>query len=239
MKKKGYNRKVPASRNKEGDFVKLTNKQLAVYYWLISKAYWNSENNEDHYYLYNDDICYAQVAKELGIGSVNTIKSAFAKLEQYGRICILQNKIIIPHAELYTYLHIDLIKYLLAYSQVLGAELLLFYSILKRLYELNLKNNTQTTFYIKYFVVLLGHNPNDDNEYRKIHAYLAFLEGINLIKTTQIQKQNQGGMYTEYILRGIEQDLPINLYIEVEGEKKVNVPKELIDKQRDVVDFKI
>ena len=58
----------------------------------------------------------------------------------------MPNMICIPHKEYYTYLGIDLIRFLLAWSSELGAEILMFYSILKRFYELNKKNNTKNFF---------------------------------------------------------------------------------------------
>jgi hypothetical protein len=232
-----YRRKVPAARDKEPGFVKLTNKQLAVYYWFISKAYWNSERKDKYYFIYKSDICYAQIGRELGIKRPETIKRAMDKLEQYGRICITDDIVYIPHAELYTYLHIDLIKYLLAYSNILGAEIFLFYSVLKRVFELDKKNNEKTNFCVKLFVKLLGHNENDDNEYKKLKLYIAFLEDSGLIKTSRTIKVNKGGKYTEYTLWSIEKDLPLNLYIEENGEKIVNIDMEKLREYRKNIDF--
>ena len=61
IKKQDYHRKVPAAKQGEDEFTKFTNKQLAVLYWLISKAYWNKERREKHYFVYRNTISYAQI----------------------------------------------------------------------------------------------------------------------------------------------------------------------------------
>ena len=182
-----YKRKLPAARSKEAGFVKFTNKQLAVYYWLISKAYYNSEKREDHYYIYNTDINYSKMARELGIGSVNTVKSALDKLETYNYICRLQDKICIPHKEYYTYLDISLIRFLLAWTPMIGAEILMFYSVLKRFFELNNANSQKTKFNTKLMMQLLGYDTVNTELYKKFRLYIAFLESYKLIKTTTIK----------------------------------------------------
>lgn len=54
-----YARKLPAARSKEKGFVKLTNKQWSIYYWLVSKAYWNGDKKEGHYFIYTDSFAYS------------------------------------------------------------------------------------------------------------------------------------------------------------------------------------
>lgn len=222
-------RKVPAARSKEQGFVKMTNKQLAIYYWLVSKSLWNSTKKEDHYFIYDEDINYAKISRDLGGIAYNTIKATFDKLEIYGLICRLKGKIVIPHADCYTYLGIDLIKYLLGCSEILGAEILLFYSILKRFYELNEENKKKTRFSVGLFVQLLGRGKNNTKMYRKIDIYLHFLRDCGLIKTEQEVKMNKGGEYIEYILNSIEKNVPDDLYrINIEGEKEVKIDKEML-----------
>lgn len=239
-KKQDYQRKVPAAKQGDNEFAKFTNKQLAVFYWLISKAYWNGNRRENHYFVYRNTINYTQMGKELGIKSArNTILAALEKLELYGKIMVTNDAIILPHAELYTYLHIDLIRFLLAYSTVVGAELILFYSMLKRLWELNNRSNTPTNFCVKLFIQALGHNVNDSNEYKKIKVYIALLKSWELIKVSESIGINKGGKFTEYTLWKIEQDLPINLYLEEAGEKVVNINEDDLSKIKSTVDFKI
>lgn len=240
IKKQDYHRKMPAAKQGEDGFAKFTNKQLAVLYWLISKAYWNKERREKHYFVYRNTINYAQMGKDLGIKSVyHTIPAALEKLELYGKIMITNDAIILPHAELYTYLHIDLIKFLLAYSAVVGADLILFYSVLKRFWELNNRSNTPTNFCVKLFIQALGHNVNDSNEYKKMKIYIALLKSWELIKVSESIGINKGGKFTEYTLWKIEQDLPINLYIEEAGEKVVNINEDDLSKIKSTVDFKL
>ena len=59
---------------------KLTDKQLAIYYWFVSKSYWNFSQQEKHYYIYYSDINYSQIARDLGIGSTNTVKNGIKTL---------------------------------------------------------------------------------------------------------------------------------------------------------------
>lgn len=224
-----YKRKLPATRKNERGFVKLTSKQLAVYYWLISKAYYNSRAKEDHYYIYKDDIVYSKIAKELGIGSVNTVKTAIKKLDEVNYIYIDEKgTILIPHKSYFTYLNIRLINFLLAWSSILDAELLLYYSILKRYFELNEERGSKARFNTKLMVELLGHNPNDKITYKKYRLYLAFLENYNLIKIEKEIKHKQGGEYVEYILLDINETVSVECGYD-EKEEKVEVDEKVLD----------
>lgn len=111
-----YKRKIPAARSNEKGFVKFTDKQLAVYYWLVSKAYYNSQERENHYYLYRNTFSYSQIARELGIGSVNTVKSAIKKLNDNFYIWVYDDVIKIPHKDYYTYLDSSLLKFFLKWT---------------------------------------------------------------------------------------------------------------------------
>lgn len=198
-----HKRKLPAARSKEKGFVKFTSKQLAVYYWLISKSFWNSKDREDHYFIYRNDINYSQMGRELGIGSVNTIKSALSKLELYSYIMMDNETIYIPHKDYYTYLDVGLIKFLLGWSGILGAEIIMFYSILKRFFELNKESGQKTKFNTKLMMKLFGYSDSNTEIYKKFRLYIAFLESYKLIETTTQTKKNKGGEYIEYTLWNI------------------------------------
>lgn len=202
---KNYKRKVPAARSEERSFVKFTDKQLAVYYWLISQAYYNSQEREDHYFIYKTDICYSKIARELGIGSTNTIKAALKKLDENNYIYITDDVIKIPHKDYYTYLNINLIRFLLGWSKQLGAEILLYYSVLKRYFELTQQNGSKAVFNTKLMVKLLGHSEIDKDIYRKFKLYLAFLKEYELIEVTESIKNNRGGKYVSYTLWDIKE----------------------------------
>lgn len=232
-----YKRKVPAARDKEKGFVKFTSKQLSVYYWFISKCLWNSENKEDHYFIYRDEFSYAGIARDLGIGSVNTVKSAIQKLEQYNYLCVMPNMICIPHKEYYTYLGIDLIRFLLAWSSELGAEILMFYSILKRFYELNKKNNTKTFFNTKLMLKLLGHSDSDTLCYKKFRLYIAFLQSFDLINCEISIKRKKGGEYTQYYLRDISTHVTPSC--EYKDDEDIDIDKEKIELLQSSIDFTI
>ena len=81
MSKTSYKRLLPADRKGERrHYKKLTDKQLAIYYWFVSKSYWNFSQQEKHYYIYYSDINYSQIARDLGIGSTNTVKNGIKTL---------------------------------------------------------------------------------------------------------------------------------------------------------------
>jgi hypothetical protein len=223
--KDDYSRKLPAARSKEPGFVKLTPKQWSVYYWLVIKAYWNSIKKEQHYFVYADSFSLADVRRDLGIKDNRTIKSAMEKLELYNKINIVGNIIYIPHPDLYTYLSIDLTNYLLNICAAanISSELIVAYSILKRLKELDDKNGSRTTFTLKLIVKLLGHNETDRAAYELARVFVSLLSGEGLIKVSQTVKKNKGGEYIEYTLWDIKEKLDKGQLIDFDGEMAVEI----------------
>ena len=235
---KSYKRKVPAARSQERGFAKFTDKQLAVYYWLISQAYYNSQERESHYFIYKKDICYSQVARELGIGSVNTVKAAIKKLDDYCYINVSDDVIRIPHKDYYTYLNINLIRFLLGWAKQLGAEILLYYSVLKRYFELNAQNGSKTIFNTKLMVKLLGHNAEDKDAYYKFRLYLAFLREYGLIEVTESIKEKQGGKYISYTLWDIKETVTEKCGL-LEENKLSEINLETYNKIKNSLDYNI
>lgn len=223
--KDDYSRKLPAARSKEKGFVKLTSKQWSVYYWLTIKAYWNSDKKEQHYFVYMDSFSLAEIRKDLNIKDNRTIKSAMEKLELYNKINIVNNIIYIPHPDLYTYLSIDLTSYLLNLCSAanISSELIVAYSILKRLKELDSKNGRPTTFTLKLIVKLLGHNDKDQKAYELARIFVSLLSGEGLIKIGQTIKQNKGGEYIEYTLWDIQEKINKSQLIDFNGEMAVEI----------------
>ena len=204
---KEFCKRVPAAMKDDEDFLKLTSKQLLVFYWLISKSYWEEGTGKDFYFLYRDTINYSQMGKDLGIKSNNTMSNAFKKLKQNGKIEMTENLIKIPFPKSYTYLHIDLIRLLLAENIKAGGDLLLFYSILKRKWELNSENGVSTSFGLKSIVKALGHNANDSNEYKKIKDYIKLLKDWKLVEVSEKESTNNGGVFIEYRVERIQEVL--------------------------------
>lgn len=223
--KDDYSRKLPAARSKEKGFVKLTSKQWSVYYWLVARAYWNSNKKEGHYFLYKDSLSMVEIRRDLGIKDNRTIKSALDKLELYGKICSTGDIIYIPHPDLYTYLSVDLIKYFLNVCSVSGlsSEIIVLYSILKRLKELDTKNKVNTTFTLKLLVKLLGHSETDREFYLAVKIFISFLAGEELIKISQTTKRNRGGEYIEYTLWDIKESTNKTEIIDFNGEIAVEI----------------
>lgn len=81
--------------------------------------------------------------KDLNIKDNRTMKKAMEVLELKGKICITDKIIFVPHPDLYTYLSINLINYFLKVIAVSGlsSEIIVAYSILKRLKELDAAKN--------------------------------------------------------------------------------------------------
>lgn len=223
-------RKVPATRSDETGWVKFTAKQLAVYYWLVSISYYNSYQKEKHYFLYLKDISYNKIARELGIGSSNTVKSAIQKLAKEHYISLEEGVIKIPHKNAYTYLNTKLIKFLLAWSTELGAELLLYYSVLKRFFELNNEIGKKTHFNTKLMVKLLGHNGTDNSIYKQFKLYLIFLESYGLIRCTREIKVVNGGEFIEYTLWNISDTVTNECNYDESNEEDISVDKEILEK---------
>lgn len=223
-----YSRKIPAAKAEDKPyFKKLTEKQLAVYYWFVSKSYWNSMRKEDHYFIYYSDINYAQIARELGIGSVNTVKTAIKKLEERDYLINLKDKecYLIPHKSYSTYLDINLIKFLLAWSTELGAEIILFYSVLKRCLELSAG---KYIFTIRQMVKSLGHCKTDSSLYKKFKLYVCFLKEYDLIEVKETIRKDKGDVYIQYNLLSIRTNVTEKCnYLEDEVPK---IDQEILDK---------
>lgn len=225
-----YNRKIPATKSHENGFKRLTNKQMSVYYWLISRSYWNSLKKENHYYIYSEDAKISQIRKDLGIKSDKTVRSALNTLEAYGYICRIKELIYIPHREYYTYLNIRLIKFLLKWSISIGSELILFYSMLKRVFEINNKRDTKTIFNVPYMMKLLGYPKTDSVTHKKFQLYIALMQHYNLIKTKNNYVTNSlGKKCTTYTLESIEEDITIECEY-AEGDLNIE-PDEVILKE--------
>ena len=208
MSKTSYKRLLPADRKGERQhYKKLTDKQLAIYYWFVSKSYWNFSQQEKHYYIYYSDINYSQIARDLGIGSTNTVKNGIKTLVE--KDFLWKNEDLqcywIPHQTYSTYLNINLIKFLLAWSIPLGAEVILFYSILKRCFELT--ENKKFRFCIKSMVMGMGRNKNDATFYKKLKLYLAFFKEYDLIEVSEEVKTKNGAKYIQYMITGICEDI--------------------------------
>lgn len=229
--KNDYSRKLPAARSQETEFIKLTSKQWGVYYWLVSKSYWNGTKREGHYYLYKSSFNYTDIKKDLKISDNRTIQKAIEKLELYNKIAIAGDIIYIPHPDLYSYVSIKILSYLLNICAItnLSNELIVLYSILKRLKELNERNGNKTTFTLKLFVKLLGHSETDRKAYLLVRVFISFLSGEGFINISQTTKRNRGGEYIEYTLWDIKQELDKENIIDFNGEEVVEIQNKVKD----------
>lgn len=221
-----YKRQLPAANKRDGELKQLTIKQLAVYYWFVSKSYWNSKAEEKHYFLYKNDVINSQIARELGIGSVNTVKSAITKLIDCNYLYYDEERkvYLIPHQKLFTYIDIRLLKFLLAYSKYLDAEIILYYCVLKRYNELCIENDDLTRFNTRFMVELLGHNTTDDSIHKKFQLYLMFLINFNIISVKEQLREKNGGIYVQYILTDIRDTVTAKCeYVDDEIEAKPEI----------------
>lgn len=230
-----YNRRVPAAQPHEEEhtsLIKLTSKQLGVYYWLVANSNWNFTNKEQHYYIYKSEINKTLIAKQLGI-SRPTASKAFSVLCECGLIEETTRCYKILFKKYWTFLNVDLIKFLLIWSKELGADILLFYSILKRYYELQKcgANAKRALFTVSSLVEMFYGSKNQTIYYRKIKLYLAFLEAFKLIELKIEKKEANGRMYFIYEIEKIEENITeeceFDPEIEELGEEYLAVLKEI------------
>ena len=226
---KKYSRQLPAAKAEDKiNFKKLTSKQLAIYYWFVSKSYWNSFKKEDHYYIYYSDINYSQIARELGIGSTNTVRSAISKLLEKDLLWKDDDKECyqIPIKSCSTYMDICLIRFLLSYSTVLGGEIILFYSVLKKCFE---SSNGNYRFSITEMVKGLGHNKTDDGCYKLFRIYLSFFKEFDLIDIKEQTAIKQGSTYVQYVLCRINDGISKKCSY-IDDDTMPEVDKDILDK---------
>ena len=211
---KNFCKRVPAAMKGDEDFLKLTSKQLLVFYWLISKSYWEEGAGKDFYFLYRDTINYSQMGKDLGIKSNNTISNAFEKLKQNGKIEMTENLIRIPFPKSSASLHIDLIRFLLAESIKVGGDLLLCYSILKRKWEKYRRWDYPLIFKDRDMVKALGFKTSSNEIYERMRGYLKLFRSWNLIEVVIREEHYKGDVFMEYSIRKVEGKLPKELEVE-------------------------
>ena len=115
----------------------LTSSQCLVYYWLLSKSNWNSFTKENHYYIYKNKIVNAQIMRECGIKTQNTIRSAFKKLLEVGAIgeSSYADAYEIYYPEIYVPLDMRIVKFFISFNKYLdAARMITLYSIFRRIY---------------------------------------------------------------------------------------------------------
>ena len=122
-----------------------------------------------------------------------------------------ENLIKIPFPKSYTYLHIDLIRFLLAENIKVGGDLLLFYSILKRKWKKYRRWDYPLIFKERDMVKALGHNVNDSNKYKKIKDYIKLLKDWKLIEVSEKESTNKEEVFMGYSIRKVEEKLPKEL----------------------------
>lgn len=205
-----YLRRVPATRKGENGFIKLTSNQWGLYYWLMMHSFNDNNEEKQRYFLYMDSISYDEIKKDLDIKSNRTIIALINKLKELQQIDIVNNIIYIPYPKTYTYLSINLMKYLLKQKYSTN-KVITLYSNLKKIKELNDSRNDKTTFTIKSVCRDLGYGGTDYQAHNTIKELILLLSDDNLIKIEQKIKRINGGECVEYTLLEIKEEKDNNL----------------------------
>ena len=217
---------------------RITPKQWKVYYYLLGISKFNSQQVEDHRYIYRKDLNISQACRDLGIKSTQTFYNAIEKLqdrklirktEQYYLI-YAQNWISVDKNVL-----TNLVKF--AKTREKDIDLLRTFLILKKMDKIA-DSSAEKSFTLRQICVLLGHGDTNADYYASIRFYLALLCFWGLIELTQHKQYCDGfGAYTVYHLQAVkETDLNADFESDIKGEMNAPLPStELMNKLKFVI----
>ena len=188
-------RNVPAADRTTG--VKpwdLTSSQWLVYYWLLSKSNWNSFTKENHYYIYKNKIVNAQIMRECGIKTQNTIRSAFKKLLEVGAIgeSSYADAYEIYYPEIYVPLDMRIVKFFISFNKYLDAACMIaLYSILRRIFIFD--KGEPLDFTISLLATVLG-KAKQSADRTEILLMLSVFEFSGLANIVKVPYTNKFGV---------------------------------------------
>lgn len=138
-------RHVEALKYKEKQKGKLTEKQFSVYGYLLSKSWYNAQDDSPHYYVYKNSFKIVDACKSLHMTDT-TWRNAIKKLIDLKYISLSANGeyYTIKLPAWYASLHIDLIRDLLCYGSVIrnGGIIVALYSAIRRYFEYCKENHS-------------------------------------------------------------------------------------------------
>ena len=172
----------------------LTSSQWLVYYWLLSNSNWNSFTKENHYYIYKNKIVNAQIMRECGIKTQNTVRSAFKKLLEVGAIndSNYAEAYEINYPEIYIPLDMRIIKFFISFNKYIdAARMITLYSIFRRLYVFD--KGQPFDFTIGLIAKVLGKTAQGIDR-PSILLMLSIFEFAGLVKIVKVPYNNNMGM---------------------------------------------
>lgn len=224
---------------------KITAKQWKIYYYLLSQSKFNSEQIENHRYIYKKDFNISACCRFLDIKSTKTFYNAIEALQKK-HLVIDDGKHFILYARIWVDINKDVLSNLVKFSVNTNDEasqadkkkkeqdidLLRTYLIIKKIDQLA-ENSSERCFTRRQLILLLGHSDNTTEYYDKIRVYLALLVFWGLIELKyHTAYGNDNGKYTIYHIQKVN-ELPSNPDFEedINGEMNASIPSQaLMDK---------
>lgn len=206
-----YEQKVKAS---------LSAKQYLVYSYLLSISKWNSQEREEHYYVYLKEIIVKEVCEILHI-SQPTWRAALDKLERLGYIFIYKEKgyILINYAKKsYAPLNIDVIKYLMSMGSCIvnGGNIVAVYSVIYKYWLFQTENHDSCEITINQLKSLfVSHRSTEITQTYKL--MLAVFSSSGLIDCQIVIREKNGNPYQAYLIKNVRLDLPEEQKVEDYG----------------------
>lgn len=202
---------------------KLTSSQWVVYYWLLAHSNWNSFQKEEHYYIYKNKIVNAKIMRDCGIKTQNTIRTAFAKLEEVGAIgkSSYADAYEIYFPIIYVPLDIKIIRIFLAFNKhVDSGQMILLYSILRRMYIFD--KGAPIDFTASGLCALLGKTKQAVAPIG-IVLMLALFEHFKLIELVKVPYTNSMGVKCiRYTLTSIKDVADDNILAEINFDEELS-----------------
>lgn len=215
---------------------KITTKQWKIYYYLLSISKYNSQDVENHRYVYKKNLNISACCRFLGVKSTKTFYNAIERLRQCHLVLERDNEYL-----LYTTNWIDInqnvLKTMVEYSAGEDKEshidLLRTYLILKKMNKVA-ENKEERSFTRRQLIILLGHNDNTSELYDQVTIYLALLNFWGFIKIKKFTTYDESiGKYTTFILQDVIDVPDSDFELDMKAESQTKLPsKALMDKLR-------
>ena len=189
---------------------KLTKKQFSVYTYLLSQSMWDSQSNEQHYYVYKNSFTVTGAASKLKI-SRPTWRSSIEKLVKENFIVEKEKWYEIYFPKDFAPLHRSLISFLLDFSVELnGGNLVGVYATLYKYWNYCQQNERACCISINQLLHLFE-STHDRVSGRYYEIALAVFESQGLMTIQHNNRKLNGGNYIEYEIKFVNTQLPEEL----------------------------
>lgn len=216
----------------------LTNSQWALYYWLLAHSKWNSFAQEGHYFIYQNSFTKAQIMRDCGIKSQQTISTGFTKLKSVGAIsedAFHEKALQIKTTEVFAPIDVTVLKFLLNFNRYVDPAMsITMLAIVARWFKFN--NEHPISFTKTELGKLLGKTKQHTDDAGVVLS-LALLAQYGII-TLEQQKytNNLGRVCVRYTITNVnlKGGAVIDSVFNEEGEPDQQVIDELWEKIRGV-----